>query len=360
MQNCMHIADNQNRIHNFVTMNDLTVSNVERQNVLNNRYAVEALQDNLGFAGMLFEGEYRFTKKMVADFYEVDLSTINRYISQYEEELKYNGYFLCRGKPLKELKLQFGHVISEMTKTTQLGLFSFRAVLNMGMLLTESEKAKQVRARILDIVISTINKRAGGGTKYINTRDMDFLPAAIEEDNYRKNFTTAVGKCVQGHKTFKYAQVTDLIYQAVFKEKAKEYRALLRLDKDDSVRRTLYAEVLRCISSFENGIGFAIEAEYKENGGEQLSLERVKELITEQEQSPAMQPFIYDARSKMASRDVAFRDVFHNNIAGYLRAVTPEEFDRFIGDKSIDFDEIMELPENKEVLKRLKQADDEE
>lgn len=360
MQNCMHIADNQNKIHNFVTMNDLTVSNVERQNVLNNRYAVEALQDNLGFTGMLFEGEYRFTKKMVADFYEVDLSTINRYISQFEEELKYNGYFLCRGKLLKELKLQFGHVINEMTKTTQLGLFSFRAVLNMGMLLTESEKAKQVRARILDIVISTINKRAGGGTKYINTRDMDFLPATIEEDNYRKNFTTAVGKCVQGHKTFKYAQVTDLIYQAVFKEKAREYRALLRLDKDDSVRRTLYAEVLRCISSFENGIGYAIETEYKENGGEQLSLERVKELITEQEQSPVMQPFIYDARSKMASRDVAFRDVFHNNIAGYLRAVTPEEFDRFIGDRSIDFDEIMQLPENKEVLKRLKQADEDE
>lgn len=341
-------------------MSDLTVSSIERQNVLNNRYAVDALQKNLGFTGMLFEGEYRFTKKMVADFYEVDLSTINRYISQYEEELKYNGYFLCRGKLLKELKLQFGHVINEMTKTTQLGLFSFRAVLNMGMLLTESEKAKQVRARILDIVISTINKRAGGGTKYINTRDIDFLPAAIEEEDYRKNFTNAVGKCVQGHKTFKYAQVTDLIYQAVFKEKAKEYKALLKLETKDNLRRTLYAEVLRCISSFENGIGFAIKADYEENGGAQLSLERVKELIAAQEQSPAMQPFIYDARSKMASRDVVFRDVFHNNIAGYLRAVTPEEFDRFIGDKSIDFDEIMQLPENKDVLKRLKQADDEE
>lgn len=340
-------------------MNDLTVSNIERQNVLNNRYAVDALQENLGFNGMLFEGEYRFTKKMVADFYEVDLSTIDRYLSQYAEELKHNGYVLSKGKQLKELKLRFAHVINEASKTTQLGLFNFRAVLNMGMLLTESEKAKRVRARILDIVISTINSRAGGGTKFINTRDVDFLPAAIEEDNYRKNFTSAVGKCVQGHHTFKYAQVTDLIYQAVFKEKAREYRALLRLDKDDNVRRTLYAEVLRCISSFENGIGFAIEAEYKANGGEQLSLDRVKELIPEQEQSPAMQPFIYDARSKMASRDVAFRDVFHNNIAGYLRAVTPEDFDRFIGDKSIDFDDIMQLPENKEVLKRLKQAEDE-
>ncbi|MBD5171314.1 MAG: DNA-binding protein [Bacteroidales bacterium] len=341
-------------------MKDLTISNIERQNVLNNRYAVEALQENLGFTGMLFEGEYRFTKKMVADFYEVDISTIDRYLTQYSDELKHNGYVLSKGKQLKDLKLQFAHVINEVSKTTQLGLFSFRAVLNVGMLLTESEKAKQVRARILDIVISTINKKAGGGTKYINTRDIDFLPAAIEEDNYRKNFTTAVGKCVQGHKTFKYAQITDLIYQAVFKEKAKEYKTLLKLETKDNLRKTLYAEVLRCISSFENGIGFAIEAVYKENGGEQLSLERVKELITDQEHSPAMQPFIYDARSKMASRDVAFRDVFHNNIAGYLRAVSPEEFDRFIGDKSVDFDEIMELPENKEVLKRLKQADDDE
>lgn len=340
-------------------MNDLTVSNIERQNVLNNRYAVDALQENLGFTGMLFEGEYRFTKKMVADFYEVDLSTIDRYLSQYAEELKHNGYVLSKGKQLEEFKLQFAHVINEASKTTQLGLFNFRAVLNMGMLLTESEKAKRVRARILDIVISTINSRVGGGTKYINTRDIDFLPAAIEEDNYRKNFTTAVGRCVQGHKNFKYAQITDLIYQAVFKEKAKEYKTLLKLETKDNLRKTLYAEVLRCISSFENGIGFAIEAEYKANGGEQLSLDRVKELITEQEQSPAMQPFIYDARSKMASRDVAFRDVFHNNIAGYLRAVTPEEFDRFIGDKSIDFDDIMQLPENKEVLKRLKQAEDE-
>jgi len=83
-------------------------------------------------------------------------------LEEHGDELKYNGDVLSKGKQMKELKLQFGHVIDEMTKTTQLGLFNFRAVLNMGMLLTESEKAKQVRTRILDIVIATINKRAGG------------------------------------------------------------------------------------------------------------------------------------------------------------------------------------------------------
>lgn len=128
-------------------MSDLTVSSIERQNVLNNRYAVDALQKNLGFTGMLFEGEYRFTKKMVAEIYDVDLSTIDRYLSQYADELKHNGYVLSKGKQLKEFKLQFAPVINEVSKTTQLGLFNFRAVLNIGMLLTESEKARQVRAR---------------------------------------------------------------------------------------------------------------------------------------------------------------------------------------------------------------------
>lgn len=118
---------------------DLTVSNIERQNALNNRYAVDALRESLGLTGMLFEREYRFTKKMVVDFYEVDLSTIDRYLSQYADELKHNGYVLSKGKKMKEFKLQFACVINEASKTTQFGLFNFRAVLNIGMLLTESE-----------------------------------------------------------------------------------------------------------------------------------------------------------------------------------------------------------------------------
>lgn len=221
-------------------MNDLTASNIERQNVLNNNYALQAIQENLDVTGLRFHDQLLFTTKMVADFYGVDERTIKRYVQEHGDELRANGYFLSEGNSLKELKLHFVGDINVPKFTRQLGVFSFRAFLNIGMLLTESEKAKQLRARILDIVISTINKRAGGGTKFINTRDIDFLPAAIEEDNYRKNFTSAVGKCVQGHKNFKYAQITDFIYQAIFKEKGREYRALLRLDKDDNVRRTLY------------------------------------------------------------------------------------------------------------------------
>ena len=319
-------------------MKDLTISNIERQNVLNNRFAVSKVQEHLDIEGMLFEGEYRFTKKMVADFYEVEERTIERYLEKHSDELAANGYVLCKGKHLKELKLQFAPVINVGSKTTQLGLFNFRSFLDMGMLLTESEKAKKVRSLILDFVITTINEKTGGGTKYINRRDVHYLPAAITEENYRKNLTSAINQYVDGHPTYKYPQITDFIYKAVFKENAKEYREVLKLDSKDNVRHTLYSEVLLVISSFENGVGAALSERFKENGGRLLTIDEVERIVNELAEHPMQKPYLNDARTKMASRDFSFRDAYHGNIADYLQAVTPEEFERFIGDQSIDFD----------------------
>lgn len=226
------------------------------------------------------------------------------------------------------------------------------------MLLAESEKAKFVRSIILDLVIATINQKTGGGTKYINRRDVNYIPAAITEENYRKNLTSAISQCVTGHATYKYAQVTDMIYKAVFKENAKEYREVLSLDTKDNERHTLYAEVLLVISSFENGVGAAIVDRYKANNCICLTIDEVEKIVEELAEHPMQKPYLNDARTKMASRDLSFRDAYHGNIAEYLRAVTPDEYERFIGDQSIDFDTI--LSNNKDVLKRLKQADDEQ
>lgn len=294
---------------------------------------------------------------MVADFYEVEERTIERYLEKHSDELAANGYVLCKGKHLKELKLQFAPVINVGSKTTQLGLFNFRSFLDMGMLLTESEKAKKVRSLILDFVITTINEKTGGGTKYINRRDVHYLPAAITEENYRKNLTSAINQYVDGHPTYKYPQITDFIYKAVFKENAREYREVLKLDSKDNVRHTLYSEVLLVISSFENGVGAALSERFKENGGRLLTIDEVERIVNELAEHPMQKPYLNDARTKMASRDFSFRDAYHGNIADYLQAVTPEEFERFIGDQSIDFDRI--LADNKDVLKRLKQAEDE-
>ena len=335
---------------------DLTISEIERQNVLNNQVAIQNMQQALDIEGMLFEGAYRFTKQMVADYFEISISTVDRYIEQYSDELRHNGYVLIKGKRLKDFKLQFGHIINEATKTTVLGLFDFRSFLNMGMLITGNDKAKALRSSILDIVISTINEKTGGGTKYINRRDPNYVIAAVVEENYRKNLTSAINECVSGHETMKYAQITDYIYKAVFKENAKEYREILKLSQKDNVRHTLYSEVLLVISSFENGVGAEIRKQYEIKGNERLAVKEVERIVQDLSESPMQTPYLNDARTKMASRDLGFRDAYHGNIAEYLRAITPEEYERFIGSQSVDFDKILE--ENQDVLRQLKQVED--
>lgn len=334
-------------------MNELPDSAIDRQNILDNISAVEKVRQALHFTGVLFEGEYRYSKKMVADFYEVDVPAVNRYLAKYGDELKCNGYILCEGESLKRIKLQFGDLLDESAETTVLGLFGFRAVLNLGMLLTESEKARSVRSLVLDIVLDTINSRAGGGTKYLNRRNVNDLQAAVTEENHRKKITSAVCECVSGHQTMKYALVSDLIYRAVFREKAREYREILRSGSKDADKNTLFAEVLSVVSSFEDGVAGAIRRQFANKGHRLLPIDDVRLLIEEIADSPMQKPYIVEACSKMASLVLSFGNACRGNTADFLRTVTPDEFERFIGDQSIEFDAILE--ENKDVLKRLKQ-----
>src|SRR5690554_2718206 len=287
-------------------MDKLTNSNIERQNILNNRFALERVQEYVGLPGMYFEGEYRFTKQMVADFFEIDISTVDRYLENYADELKHNGYILSRGNQLKEFKLQFAHLIDKANKTTQLGLFNFRSFLNFGMLLVESQKARHLRSKVLDIVIDTINRRTGGNTKYINRRDSDYLTSAIQEHKYRKMFTSALSSYLD-MGNYKYAVYTDKIYEYIFKEKAKEYKSILKLEEKDSIRETMYAEVLDLIASFEAGLAYEMK-KLSEELGRKLFPKEVDSIFKEFASHPAQLPHVEKARIKMASRDLHFRD----------------------------------------------------
>ena len=53
--------------------------------------------------------------------HDVDIRTVENCLSANEDELRHNGYFLCRGNSLKEFKLRFAHEIDFGSKTTQLG-----------------------------------------------------------------------------------------------------------------------------------------------------------------------------------------------------------------------------------------------
>jgi hypothetical protein len=331
-------------------MKELTESAIDRQNILNNKFALNKIQEHVGFVGMFFNDEYKFTTNQVELFFEVDNRTISRYLKLYEQELKHNGYEVIKGKVLKEFKTQFGHLLEEGIKAPQLGVFNFRAILNLAMLLVESENAKLLRSKVLDIVIDSINNKIGGSTKYINQRDEDFLIAIFKEPKYRKEFTSALSKFID-MGNFKYSFFTDKIYQSIFKEDAQEYKKILALAENEKIRDTLYAEVLKLIASFETGIAFELEKKFKELN-RKLTQGEAETLIKTFAIHPLYKPLIDDACIKMASRDYAFRNVIHTKIEAYLKEVPEADYERFLGEKSKTIEERIE--ENKEVFIRLK------
>ncbi|MCG3684506.1 DNA-binding protein [Aliarcobacter butzleri] len=331
-------------------MRDLTVSQVQRQNILNNNLALQEVEKNVGIQTNYYEDEMWLTKKQVQEFYEISDSTIERYIEKNSEELTKNGYKVLRGKALKDYKENDATLMSEGSKISVLGIFSFRAFLNLGMLLTESEKAKVLRSMILDIVIDVMNQKAGGHTKYINQRDEDFLIQIIKEENYRKKFTDALNKYV-AMGNIKYAVYTNKVYQAIFNENANEYREILKLDSKENIRHTMYSEILAVIAGFENGIADSIEQEYKKKG-RKLTSNETDLIFIDATKNPYLEPVIEKARNKMASWDLCFRDALHENLKNYISAVPKEDFHRFLGNKSKSLEERLE--ETKEVFLRLK------
>jgi hypothetical protein len=83
---------------------DLTNSPLDRQNILNNPYAVSKVEEHLALGGLTFEGETVFSKSQVAELLEVDDRTVERYLASNGEELKQNGYRLLKSNVLKDFK----------------------------------------------------------------------------------------------------------------------------------------------------------------------------------------------------------------------------------------------------------------
>ena len=334
---------------------DLTVSRIDRQNILNNDLAIQEIQSKSGIDGILWEGKLYVTREDVSLYFAVDIRTISRYIEQNNEELTQNGYEVLKGKRLKSFleasKGRFAKDINVPSKIRQLGVFDIRAFLDLAMLLSESERAKALRQMMLDIVIDLINRKTGGGTKYINQRDKDYVFASLQEDNYRRQFTDALKECVEEDR-YKYAHFTDLIYVSIFREKAKEYKKILDLKATDKVRETFYSEILDIIAAYESGLADAIRKKHDEYG-RILTINETEDLFHEFENMALWKPLIQRGRTKMASRDMALRDAFHYQLSEYIQPLEKDEYQKFLGAAADELEKLME--ENKDVLRRLKE-----
>jgi hypothetical protein len=87
------------------------------------------------------------TTAMVATYFGVGLEAVKSLVKDHRAELEANGYHLLTGEELRSLKDLSGI----QSRARSLALFSRRAVLNVAMLLRDSEVARQVRVYLLDM-----------------------------------------------------------------------------------------------------------------------------------------------------------------------------------------------------------------
>jgi HJR/Mrr/RecB family endonuclease len=113
----------------------LRSSVLERTDVLDRVKALSLLPDGM-----------HVTTAMVAAYFEVGLEAIKSLVKDHRAEFEASGYHLLTGEELRSFKDLSGI----QSHTRSLALFSRRAVLNIGMLLRDSEVARQVRVYLLD------------------------------------------------------------------------------------------------------------------------------------------------------------------------------------------------------------------
>ncbi|WP_063748954.1 hypothetical protein [Streptomyces sp. NRRL B-24484] len=105
---------------------------------------VEAL-DRVRALELLPDGVH-VTTEGVAAYFGVGLKAIYSLVTDHRSELASNGYVVVAGARLTSFK----EVCGIQSRARSLALFTRRAVLNVAMLLRDSETARQVRCHLLD------------------------------------------------------------------------------------------------------------------------------------------------------------------------------------------------------------------
>ncbi|MFE1785032.1 hypothetical protein ACFW9F_21275 [Streptomyces sp. NPDC059506] len=104
------------------------------------------------------------TTRMVADYFEVSEEVVRQLSSRHRAELHNNGMFTLRGADLQRFKRDILSLYSGEgypQPRSNLVIFSRRAVLNVAMLLRDSDVARRVRTYLLDTEAETRSAARG-------------------------------------------------------------------------------------------------------------------------------------------------------------------------------------------------------
>ena len=129
----------------LITLKEARNNLIEREDVFDDA-RVKAL------SSFLLPKDFGATTQMVADYFEVgSVSAIKSLIKDNREELEGNGLRLTTKDELSSLK-ELGYISKN---SGNVNIFTRRTILNVAMLLRDSEVAKQIRTVLLDATENT-------------------------------------------------------------------------------------------------------------------------------------------------------------------------------------------------------------
>lgn len=185
------------------------------------------------------------TVDQVATYYEVTTEAIKTIIKRNRGEFENDGMVVLTGEDLKDFIAKVCEVQSEPSKispkTRSLTLVTKRSLLRVGMLLTNSELAKDIRDYLLNIEESTdIDRKSWAIQREVGIRE-------------RKRMTSAISRYIpeSKHKRFAYPNYTNMIYKIIFGCDAKTLRQKRNVKTNDALRDSFTESELKKVEEVE-------------------------------------------------------------------------------------------------------------
>ena len=123
------------------------------------------------------------TEPMVADFYKVSNKCLNQVGNRNAEELSNYGYRVVKGEELNNLRTT-SCSLQISNKTRAIRLYPIKAIMVIGMMLTESEVAEHLRKDIIDILFddkgSKLTRKEALQLAILNGDDLEKISALQE------------------------------------------------------------------------------------------------------------------------------------------------------------------------------------
>lgn len=183
--------------------------------------------------------------EQVANYYEITKKAIETIVKRHRDELEDDGIMVLKGEQLKDFNNKVCNLHGEgckiNNKTRAFTIMTKRAMLRIGMLLTTSSIAKEVRSYLLNL-------------EEIATQEQKEWAIKREAGKIeRKRMTTAIKDYIPDtpHKKFAYPNYTNMIYKILFNKKASELRKAKNVENNDLLRDSFKKEELKLVSEAE-------------------------------------------------------------------------------------------------------------